>query len=463
MNSILPHIDYVLRNFADWIPAIDHVNVEYIAVKSPDGWILSSANVILGPTRLAEKVNDVVATDEIRVGQIRVRLTTKKLDDFLKELQCGRLNLGNIDYRFVEGTPISVYSPSVYQQSDYSIPHLEIRADQTYNFSQHINFAAINSQLRTLNKPFDGLADLLSYYSFSRDGSFPNEQKISVLVRAPADFMLDGCILSGNRLRIRIGRKSKYNKEKLSLGIRQFPNPNLSRRAQVADQLRWSRGKDGLEFGVLEIDLQDCTTVELMLSAGGFSVQQVFVSDKTKSLNPRLAIYRRFDPDLQQLREFLDPHPKKSKNLEQGVATLFYLLGAICSNPPATDAPDIILETRSGRQVIVECTVQINDMREKASKLLNRRHTLTFNEDGSGPTHDVLAILVVSSPRNKIPLEDDFLARNQILLATRENIDRAMNNLEFPPDLDSLFLNTIESMKQQMAAALGMGGGTAIA
>lgn len=135
---------------------------------------------------------------------------------------------------------------------------------------------------------------------------------------------------------------------------------------------------------------------------------------------------------------------------------LLYLLGAVCSNPPATDAPDIIAETRAGRLAIVECTVKITDMREKAGKLINRRHALTFNADGSGPTRDVLALLVVSLPKNKIPLEEDFLAKNQILLVTREDIDAAMKRLEFPPDLEELYMSTTELLQRALSAAFGM-------
>lgn len=455
-NLPSPQVEYVLRNYSNWKLAVDHVSIEYVAVRSSGSWVLSNARVLLAPNRLEKKISDVVETSEVRVGQIRMRLTPSKLDVFLCNLQAGWLKALNVDYRFPEGEPLSIYSPSAYQQIDYSVPQLEIRVDRTLGLSQQINFAAVNNELRIGEIPFDGLADLLTYYHFSRDGHFPNEQKISISIRSPADFEFEACSLSDNRLKIQVRCKAGYGREQLTVAIRQFPNPDISRRRQVASLLSWIRGHAGFEFGSLEMDLENCTAVELMLCAGGFSVQQVFITDKNKSLNPRLAVYQRYDPELQQLRGYLDPHVSKSRHLEQGVATLLYLLGAVCSNPPATDAPDIIAETRAGRLAIVECTVKITDMREKAGKLINRRHALTFNADGSGPTRDVLALLVVSLPKNKIPLEEDFLAKNQILLVTREDIDAAMKRLEFPPDLEELYTSTTELLQRALSAALGM-------
>jgi hypothetical protein len=447
---------YVVRNFDCWMSATDHVNIEYLVVCVNGKWILSNAKVVLAPHKLEAKINDLVATSEVRVGHVRTRLGSNKLQEFFANLQIGRLKILDVDYSFAKDSPLSMYSPSAHHLSEYSIPQLEVRVDQSGGLSQHINVLAVNNELRGGLRPFDGLYDLLTYYQFGRDGHFPNEQKISLSVRSPADFDLDKCTLADNRLTIQLRSKSSEAKEGLVLGIRQFPVPHLTRRMQVADQVKWKKGGQGFDIGHLELDLHDCTTVELMLSVGGFAVQQVFVTDKRKSLNPRLAAYKRFDPDLKALDDFLEPDVKNGRDLEQGVATLLYLLGATCSNPPATDAPDIFAETRNGRLVIIECTVKVTDVRAKAAKLIHRRHALTFNADGSGPTHDMLAVLVVSMPKIKIPLEDDYLAQNQILLITREGLQLAKTRLEVPPDLDELYLSTIEMLKQQMSAALGV-------
>ncbi|ELX10211.1 hypothetical protein Jab_2c22980 [Janthinobacterium sp. HH01] len=447
---------YVARNFDCWMGSTDHINIEYIVVHVKGEWVLSNAKIILIPEKMDEKINDAVETSEVIVGHVRTRLVLKRLQEFVRNLQVGRLKVLDVDYAFAKDSSLSTYSPSAHQKSDYSVPQLEIRVDQTGGLSQHINMLAVNNELRSGRRPFDGLHDLLTYYQFSRDGHFPNEQKISLSLRSPTDFDLNACTLSENRLTIQVRRRSGFTKELLAIGVRQFPVPHITRRMQVIDLMTWKKGSQGFDIGRLQLDLEECTTVELMLTAGGFAVQQVFITDKNKSLNPRLAAYKKFDPDLKCLDDFLEPEMKSGRDLEQGVATLLYLLGAVCTNPPATDAPDIFAETRSGRLAIVECTVKLTDVRAKAAKLISRRHALTFNADGSGPTHDLLAVLVVSMPKIKIPLEDDFLAKNQILLVTREGLQQAKTRLEFPPDLDELYLGSVEHLKRQMSAALGL-------
>lgn len=436
---------YVVRNFECWMEATDHINIEYIAVCVSGAWILSSAKIVLVPHKIDEKINDLVQTSEVRVGHVRTRMGLKHLQKFIANLRVGHLKLLNVDYAFPKECSLSTYSPSAHQQSDYSVPQLEVRVDQTGGLSQYVNFLAANNELRASPRPFDGLHDLLTYYQFSRDGHFPNDQKISLSVRSPADFDLDACTLSENRLIVQVRRKSGFAKELLTIGARQFPAPHITRRMQVADQLEWKKGSNGFDTGYLQVDLENCTTVELMLSAGGFAVQQVFITDKNKSLNPRLAVYQKFDPDLKCLSDFLEPDVKNGRYLEQGVATLLYLLGAVCANPPETDAPDIFAETRSGRLAIIECTVKLTDVRAKAAKLISRRHALTFNADGSGPTHDLLSVLVVSMPKIKIPLEDDYLAKNQILLVTLEGCNKLKLGWSSPPTLTSSTLGPLNT------------------
>ena len=59
-------------------------------------------------------------------------------------------------------------------------------------------------------------------------------------------------------------------------------------------------------------------------------------------------------------------------------------------------------------------------------------------------------------PKIKNPLEDDFLAKNQILLVTREGLQQAKPKLEFSLDLDELYSGTNEYLKRQMSSALGV-------
>jgi hypothetical protein len=134
---------YVVRNFDCWMSATDHVNIEYLVGCVNGKWILSDAKVVLAPHKLDAKINDLVATSEVRVGHVRTRLGSNKLQEFVANLQIGRLKILDFDYSFAKDSPLSMYSPSAHQLSEYSIPQLEVRVDQSGGLS--CEFSALRS------------------------------------------------------------------------------------------------------------------------------------------------------------------------------------------------------------------------------------------------------------------------------------------------------------------------------
>lgn len=189
-----------------------------------------------------------------------------------------------------------------------------------------------------------------------------------------------------------------------------------------------------------------------MVSVEGFSVRRLFLSDPQKSLNPRLVDYRRFDPELQHLRRALNVSKNDSRNLENGIATLLHLLGANTVTPPSTDTPDVVAETIGKRIALVECTIRVENLREKVGKLVNRRESLICDSSSGVRGREVLAILVVNQPRVTIVNEDKYLNDNQVILVTLEEINLALAHLEIPQDLDKLFLEKIDAMRVVQAS-----------
>jgi hypothetical protein len=192
-----------------------------------------------------------------------------------------------------------------------------------------------------------------------------------------------------------------------------------------------------------------------MLSVDGFSVRRYFLSDSQKSLNQRLVDYRRFDPDLQHLKRALNSGKNESRALENGVATLLHLLGANTVAPPSTDTPDVIAETNGKRIALVECTIRVENLREKVGKLVNRRETFIYDSSNSSSHREVLAILVVNQPRITIVNEDKYLADNQVLLITLEDINLALVHMEVPQDLDKLFVEKMQAMRLLIESPFG--------
>ena len=447
----LTMVDYFKSIYADWKCGVSRIVVQYIAVRNDDKWILLAADIVFSPFEKPDGIDDVIFTSEVMVGQVVKNLDGIELDQCFENLLSGRLLLGDVDLSFCSDEKISLYCPVYVQEPDFFVPRLDIRSDRPFGQFAQINYGRTNAELRVGDHPFDGLADLLSYFGFSNNGLLPQEQKITLSLQPPLDLKLDDCSLSQNTIRLRLVKKINFPRSQVSVGLRLFPLPNLGRRLQAANKLVWEDGgESGFEYAQLLMELDNASAVEVMLSGAGSTVRRQFFFDREKSLNPRLETYRRFDPNLSHLKEWLDPPPQKSRHLEVGVATLLYLLGASCLTPPPTDAPDLIVETPNKRTAVIECTIKVHDLRDKAGKLVGRRNALVYDADGSGPKSDVLAILVINQPRRQVVLDDDYLLRNQILLLTREDIDNAISKLEIPPDLDQLYLGSLERLQTQL-------------
>jgi hypothetical protein len=260
---------------------------------------------------------------------------------------------------------------------------------------------------------------------------------------------MDGCSLKQNRLKLSLIRRTCFEPQQISIGLRQFPFPSLGRRKQIGPQVEWTQADhvfEGFAAGILDIELEDCATAEVMVSVEGHTVCRWFLLDPHKSLNPRLTDYRYLDPNLNLLKRYLTAS-KDARQLEVGTAALLHLLGANCLNPPGSESPDVIAETPGKRLALVECTTRVDNIREKTSKLVGRRDGLIATESEYGTSREVMAILLVNQPLTSLVNEQRFLLEHRVVLLTLEDIDTALANLEIPPDLDKLYSEKMEAFR----------------
>ena len=448
-----PQVAYFNQVFNGWKVGISQVVVHYMAMHVQDKWVLLTAKVDLLSSPQSVDAVDLIPTSVLRVGRVCHKLNAEELDLFKTNILLGKLSIQGIEYDLPQSQQLSIFSPMSSPEQTFFTQYLEVRSDGFFQPPQQINYAQVNDELRTGAIPFDGLSDLLSYYfdfGFATNGFLPQEQKITLSLQPPLYLDLQATSLSKNQLQITIWKQINYRRAKVAIALRLFPNPALHRRMQVANQIRWDKESNDFECGHVVLDIDDCTTAEIMLSVDNFSVSKHYLWDNEKSLNLRLAVYKRFDPELKRLKESLNPQPRHARDLECGIATLLHLLGATCITPPTTESPDIIVETPGKRVALVECTILVNDMRSKAGKLIHRRNSLAFHEDGTGTNVEVLALLVVGQPKNLIVDETDYLLQNKVLLITREDIDFALTNLDIPPNLDKIYIEKVEQLQRNL-------------
>lgn len=461
MNPPSLQLDHFNRVFESWRAGVAHVRVQYLAMLVEGRWVLLHARVELEPFELSEPVNQIISTSGIKAGHVKTRVGQPALEAFMDAMRVGHLRLPDVglDLALPEDQEISSYAPTRLDEPEYFTPQLEVKCMRQTTLTQSFDYAMANAELRRNAVPFDGLVDLLSFFGLGNSGHLPHEQKILLTLNPPGDIIFDGCSLSKDQLRLKLMRRVTMACDSVVLGLRKFPNPTMERRSQIGEKIQWQSEVAGFETGYVETAADDCGVAELLLSINGYTVRRYFLPDANKSLNQRLVDYRRFDAELLHLGRALKVGKNDSRNLEAGIATLLYLLGANTLTPPHPDTPDVIAETVGKRVALVECTIKVENLREKVGKLVNRRELINRYNGVNSSMREVLAILVVNQPRNTIVNEDKYLADNQVVLVTQEDLNLAMANLEVPHDLDRLFQDQLELMRAVNTSAFdGIGG-----
>lgn len=132
-----------------------------------------------------------------------------------------------------------------------------------------------------------------------------------------------------------------------------------------------------------------------------------------------------------------------------------HLLGASSLNPPGSDTPDVIVETPRKQIALIECTVRVDNVREKTGKLVGRRGGLMATESKYGINREIMCILLVNQPEASLVNERQFLSEHRVVLLTLEDITAALENLEIPPDLDVLYQRKFDEMRSMQLPLFG--------
>jgi hypothetical protein len=454
--STNPNASEFLDALSRWIDGISSINVRYVAVRSGEEWLINSAVVTLGPRRFAKKTIEEIQTTNVRVGTIQKNVGRRELDSFLNKVCRGTISLGQIRYSLPDTRKLAFFSPDQSSEPSYFLTKLQIRSVADTRVASLIAVKTTNAELRILDKPFDGLTDVLSFFGFPAENKLWDMHEIMLELHPPADFDHEKTQLENDKLNVSILKHPNFPRSQVALGLRLLPNPSLDRRSQLGKKIKW-KASNGLDVGKLDLSVEDTVAAELLLSLNGLSVSRYFFSDRRRSLNPRLKHYAKYDPDLKALRSSLYTSSKESRFFEPGIGALAYLMGFTPLKPPLTDAPDFLLETKTGRLILVECTTKTSDIRTKAGKLVDRRFLLMNDASSSDLGNErVLAVLVVNLPRSQIMDEANFLAQNDVLLLTREGIDRLLNDLEMPTDTDTVFDQAKQRLQEKRSALSGL-------
>jgi len=182
------------------------------------------------------------------------------------------------------------------------------------------------------------------------------------------------------------------------------------------------------------------------LSYDGTPVHQCTIADSNAQFNVRHAAHLSIDPGVELLREVLLKRQENgaSESFEGAVATLLTLLGFSTLGYGImrgfTDGPDVIAFTPSKQVVVLECTTEGLNHKDKLTKLI-RRTKLVSEEFAKADCGDVQVqpVIATLSKRNEVQSELDDAARFGVAVFTNESLEAALTQIVLPNTPEHFF------------------------
>ena len=408
-------------------------------VSNTEPFALWAATVFLNPLNPGDADSFSVDFGLGTVG--RILLTDVSQDDLaliIAGLASGSLPEGVGAPRASLSRPLSFESDSHDSGLWFRQLHLAVRSAENISVPPQA-LIDLEHSLRTCPVPFDGVADVCSWFGFRNRPESSFSPRIDVYVGPPVDLDLQSSesALSDGKLKLTLHAHPNLDANLVVFGVRLVPTDASSGRIQVADRIRWGGVADERRVGSLEVEAGDAASVLSMLSVGGVTVRRHWFVDKKKSPNARFVSSSFFDRELRRVRHAIFESDQSDK-FEKGIASLANMLGFAVEMPLESDAPDLIVHAPSGRILLVECTLKVTDAIAKAGKLADRRIVLEEFLRSRKDFRQVVSVLVTRQTEMNPGIDRDAIRGRGVALVGRERLEQLLFRIESYPDPDQL-------------------------
>jgi hypothetical protein len=311
------------------------------------------------------------------------------------------------------------------------------------------NFAQLDWELKAADPPYDTLNELCQEYGL---GILAELACIIEAVAGEIVAMDLDCRVVGTTIDLAVLAAPGLDRSAVSIGYRLYSNGQVLKRATVpGDQVAWSdRGL--VQRGMVTLEVPPAAVLHCYARYAGVTYQQYWFSDPTIPQNPRRAIYERFDPELELLREACLPNGTRyARELETGVAWLFWMLGFSVlhfgGSKRLQDAPDIVALTPAGHFVVVECTTGQVKGESKLERLVGRTAAVRQRLDQSNNQQlKLLSVMVTSMTQAEVAAGLQAAQENGVVVLAREDIAVALEQTLLLPRADQLFAEAERSL-----------------
>ena len=444
-----------------WLHGHTHALYSVFALKRSSDPILICAKILLGTyPDLSTYAEMDHQTEHIHVYRKLVLLGklsgNQSLEGILDSALKGEVHCLPRSYAFpvIQNHTLSSYMPP---DSTFGDGRGKIARTLFINGPQHEEYfrnsappEKLDVDIKTNLIPYDGLQDVLGSAGLSSLFTDRGGCSIQITALAPASIMEDSSLRLGD-LCLRVSKSIVLKRDQISIGY------VIHRKGKVVDRgrilgrdLEWEERAEGaskFDVGTYKAHFADALSAKLFLSYGSGIYDEELIEDEAAQINTLAATYTIYDNQTSALIQHLDGKGKEaSRDFESAIHQLLSLSGFasvhLGANPllKPKDTVDVVATTRSGRLLVVECTLKDLNNENKIAKLDARyKHILAELKTAKVPIVESLRVIATSYRREQVESEFALAENHEIAVLARDNIQVLLDSLGSDHSSDAVF------------------------
>jgi len=409
-----------------------------------DNWV----NLASRFTLLAEQQRvPIRKIESTKIPELCVRQEFLPIQDLKKVLSVfteGELALGGrrILYKRWANSWGSAYSPffqRLTREQSFRSKGLDAQVfvlSGSENYMQNVvgyqRQSQLEARLPSLRTPFSSLQDLATDFIGSVPWADPWSTSGAEIV-APVAIRFSQALVTSGQLEFQLSIEGGHSTTAVEIGHIFSTGTKALRRGRIAaNKLKKVSQKPDVLAGTLELP-RSVETVLLLLSYRGEEVDRLQVfRGAVSGVNPRMAAQEVVDPELKAFSQGLagegtgEQKKVRGKGFERSVLLLFHFLGFSCVStfPETTDSADVLAFTGvPGELVLIECTTDAPDLRNKIGKLSTRKRYY----DQRQPPLNVIPVVVTSLSKEYVsPVDLERARKEGVTVLTASELQELM-------------------------------------
>lgn len=311
-------------------------------------------------------------------------------------------------------------------------------------------------ELKASQTPYDGLLELMTEFRLGILGGTQNT--VDIVANTVTNVQYDSPVV-GTRASVNVHLALELEPSKLSVGYRTLIQGKAVARGTVpGSKMKWEK-QERYYVGVAEIEIPTAAHLHCIATYDGQAQHFGWIADKTTVQNPLRSAFEAFDPQLETLKDIIakaQGRGVQARDLEAAVSWLLGMLGFnvlyLGSTKRTEEAADLVASPPSGHFVVVECTTGLLKADNKLARLHERAQAVRRSLDAAG-NHNrrVLPAIVTTKTRADIEAELAQAESLGILVVTKEDLDRSLDQTLVYPNADALFERAMRGVEEAKA------------